>query len=168
MKRLTARLRQGAELVAAALFATLFGAFLIQVFSRYVMNSPTAWTQELVLVLYIWIIFWGCAFLLRERDHVAFDVIAASMPQRVQRVFAVISTALVVVAFLAALAPSYDFVSFMRIDYTPALRIRFNIVYSIFIVFLVAASVFGIWRLARLLGRDWRRELGSSDSENLL
>ena len=38
---------RGADLVSARLFALMFGAFLLQVFTRYVLNDPVTWTQEL-------------------------------------------------------------------------------------------------------------------------
>ena len=57
MSSLRARLRLFAEWVAAILFLAMFAAFLLQVFTRYVLNDPIAWTQEFVLVVYIWIVF---------------------------------------------------------------------------------------------------------------
>ena len=152
-------LRRGAELVAAALFAGMFGAFLLQVFTRYVLNDPTAWTQEMTLVLYIWVVFWTCAFLLRERDHITFDLIAMALPPGRRRWLALISTALVVVAFAAALPPAADYVAFMRIERTPVLGVPFDIVYSIFIVFMAALVVAGLVRIVRLLGRSWASEV---------
>ena len=65
-------LGRGAELVGAAIFATMFGAFLLQIFMRYVVNQPLGWTLELCMITYIWLVFWACAFLLKERDHIAF------------------------------------------------------------------------------------------------
>src|SRR3990170_4026504 len=119
--------------------AARFGTFLIQIFTRYVLNNPTAWTQELTLVLYIWVVFWTCSFILHERDHIGFDLISSNLPPRGRRVLALAATALVVVAFGVALRPSFDFVSFMKIVRTPVLRLPFDLVYSIFLVFLVSA-----------------------------
>jgi TRAP-type C4-dicarboxylate transport system permease small subunit len=156
---LAARLQRGAELVAAAMFAALFGTFLIQIFTRYVLNSPTAWTQELTLVLYIWVVFWTCSFILHERDHIAFDLISGSLPPRGRRVLALASTALLIVAFGVALQPSFDFVSFMKVVRTPVMRLPFDFVYSIFIVFLVSAIAAGLWRIVRLCGPGWQHEV---------
>ena len=159
LRHLAARLQRGAELVAAMMFAALFGPFLIQIFTRYVLNNPTAWTQELTLVLYIWIVFWTCSFILHERDHIGFDLISASLPPRGRRVLALAATALTIVALGIALGPSFDFVSFMKIVRTPVLRLPFDLVYSIFVVFLVSAIAAGLWRIARLCGSRWRDEV---------
>lgn len=141
------------------MFAALFGTFLIQIFTRYVLNNPTAWTQELTLVLYIWIVFWTCSFILHERDHIAFDLISSSLPPRGRRLLAAAATALVVLAFGIALAPSFDYISFMKIVRTPVLRLPFDLVYSIFVVFLVSVMAAGVWRAVKLFGRQWRNEV---------
>jgi TRAP-type C4-dicarboxylate transport system permease small subunit len=88
---LTARLRFLAELVAALLFVVMFAAFLLQVFTRYVLNDPIAWTQEFVLLAYIWIVFWCGAFLLREKDHIAFDMLSTALPMRARRILSTTS-----------------------------------------------------------------------------
>ena len=59
------RLVMGAELVGAALFATMFGAFLLQIFMRYAVRNPLGWTLELCMIAYLLLVFWGGAFLTR-------------------------------------------------------------------------------------------------------
>jgi C4-dicarboxylate transporter DctQ subunit len=39
--------------------------------------EPTryGWTLEFCLLLWVWMIFAGCAFVVRDEDHVTFDVL---------------------------------------------------------------------------------------------
>ena len=153
------RLRFFAELVAALLFTAMFAAFLLQVFTRYVLNNPVSWTNEFVLIAYIWIVFWCSAFLLRERDHITFDMVFVSLPPGKRRILAVILTALVAIAFVAALPGTIDYITFMKIEKSAMLRIRFDLLYAIFAVFMVAAILAALWRIVRLLRRSWSEEL---------
>lgn len=159
MQSVRTRLLFFAELVTAFLFVAMFAAFLLQVFTRYVLNNPIAWTQEFVLIVYIWIVFWCAAFLLRERDHITFDMVFISLPLGPRRVLAVILTGITLVAFVAALPGTIDYISFMKIERSPVLGIRFDILYSIFAVFTVAVVVGALVRLRRLFGRSWQDEL---------
>jgi TRAP-type C4-dicarboxylate transport system permease small subunit len=154
-----ARLRFMAELVAALLFVAMFAGFLLQVFTRYVLNDPVAWTQEFVLIVYIWIVFWCAAFLLGERDHIKFDMLSAALPPARRRVLAVALSALMGVAFLMALPGTVDYVTFMSIEKSPVLGIRFDLLYSIFVVFVVAVAAGAAMRVVRLLRGSWREEL---------
>jgi TRAP-type C4-dicarboxylate transport system permease small subunit len=164
MAALRTRLRFFADLVAALLFVAMFAAFLLQVFTRYVLNDPVAWTQEFVLIAYIWIVFWCAAFLLRERDHITFDMVSTSLPPGPRRILAIVLTALVAVAFAAALPGVFDYVSFMKIERSPVMGIRFDLVYAIFVVFVAAIVVGAVIRIVRLVGKSWRSELISESA----
>lgn len=159
MRSFRARLRLFADVIAALLFAAMFAAFLVQVFARYILNNPIGWTQELVLILYIWIVFWCAAFLLRERDHITFDMAFDSLPPGARRRLAIVLTAIVAIAFLIALPKTIDYIMFMKIEKSPILRIRFDLLYSIFGVFLVAVIVDAVIRIKRLMSPSWEEEL---------
>lgn len=163
--RSAARLRFLAELVAALLFVAMFVAFLVQVFTRYVLNDPIAWTQEFVLFAYIWIVFWCGAFLLREKDHITFDMLSTALPMRARRTLGIVLTAVVGIAFLAALPGNVDWIAFMAIERTPILRVRYDWLYSIFALFMVGVIVASALRIRRLCRHGWRHELETAPAE---
>ena len=162
-----ARLRLGVELVAAVAFAAMFAAFILQIFTRYVLNDPTAWTQEATLVCYIWVVFWCGAFMLRDSDQITFDLLVASSPPPLRRVLGAVSAALVAVAFAVALPGTVDWIGFMKFERTPVLGLRYDWLYSIFIVFCVAAIARSGLRAWGLMGRGWRQVLDEPRSTGL-
>lgn len=153
------RLRRGAEIVGALIFALMFGAFLLQVFMRYVLNRPLGWTDELSVIAYIWAIFWGCAFMVRAKDHVAFDLVYAMAGERARRLMALPAAGLVLALFAAALPATWDYVTFMRRERTPVLGLRFDLVYACFVIFIAATVIGALIRLGRLAGPRWRQWL---------
>ena len=48
-----------AEAVPALLLAAMFLSFIVQVFMRYVINSPVGWTVEVCVIAWLWIMLWG-------------------------------------------------------------------------------------------------------------
>lgn len=135
-----------AENVAAALLAAMFLTFVLQIFARYVLLEPFGWTLELCLTLWIWLVFWGAAFVVREKDHVTFDLFYLMVPSKVQRVLALISAAAIVVGFAAALYPTWDYIDFLKIKKSATLKIPLRTVFSIYAVFMVAIIVAYAWR----------------------
>jgi TRAP-type C4-dicarboxylate transport system permease small subunit len=162
VRLLSTRLKFLAELVAALMFVAMFAAFLLQVFTRYVLNDPIAWTQEFVLLAYIWITFWCGAFLLREKDHITFDMLSTALQMRARRVLGIVLTGIVGIAFLAALPANVDWIAFMAIERTPILRVRYDWLYSIFALFMIGVIVASAIRLRRLSRPGWRHELETS------
>ena len=65
------------EAIAGGMLAAIFLIFLLQILLRYFF-TPAGWTLELIGILWVWVIFFSCAFIVRERDHVKFDIIYLS------------------------------------------------------------------------------------------
>ncbi len=89
--RIMAWLARRAENVAAAMLAVMFVAFIIQIFFRYVANFPVGWTQELSVILWLWLVLFGAAFVVREREEIRFDIIYGAVGPKARRVMCVIT-----------------------------------------------------------------------------
>lgn len=144
-------LRARAENVAAAMLAAMFLTFVLQIFARYVLLEPFGWTLELCLTLWIWTVFWGAAFVVREKDHVTFDLFYLMMPSGVQRVLALVSAAAIVIGFAFALYPTWDYIDFMKIKKSATLKIPMRTVFSIYAVFMIAVIVAYAIRFVQVL-----------------
>lgn len=145
MGRLLALARRGADGVAAGMLAAMFATFLLQIGARYVFDWPVGWTVELCLTLWLWLVFWTCAFCLDDADHVKFDILYLALRARARRAFALVSAGAVVVAFAAALPASWDYVEFMQIKRSATLRLRLSWVFSIYILFSVVLILRYLW-----------------------
>jgi C4-dicarboxylate transporter DctQ subunit len=137
MQRLLERLRQGADGVAAGLLAAMFILFLVQIVGRYIFNLSLGWTIESSLTLWLWIVFWGCAFCLRPSDHIRFDILYLSVNRPTQRIFSAVAALAIVATFVVSFMPTYDYVEFYKIKRSATLRIPLSYVFSIYMVFMV-------------------------------
>jgi TRAP-type C4-dicarboxylate transport system permease small subunit len=148
-------LRHRAENVLAAMLAVMFAAFLLQIVFRYLLNFPVGWTSELSIVAWLWGVLWGAAFVVKEREEVRFDILYGAMSFRARR-FAGIVTGIAIVALYALSLPAtLDYVRFMKVERTAYLKIRFDHLFSIYVLFLVAVIVRYVWILSRWLrGQD--------------
>lgn len=151
MRRAVGLLRTAAEGVAAAMLAAMFLTFVLQIFSRYVLDAPLGWTLELTLTLWVWIVFFGCAFVVRDRDHVTFDILYLAVGSRTRRVFAMISAAAIAIGFAVSLLPTWDYIDFLKIKKSATLRIPLRTVFSIYALFLVVLAVRAAWSFVRAL-----------------
>lgn len=159
MADLRARLYRGAELVSAASFALMFGAFMIQIVSRYVFDAPVSWSLEICSIGYIWIVFWTSDILLHERQHIIFDVLYVKFPPRWRRWVGIVNTASLGLIFLAALPTTLEYIHFLARRKTMILGLPFDVVYSSFAIFMIAVVIGAALRLRRLFGRSWQQHL---------
>jgi TRAP-type C4-dicarboxylate transport system permease small subunit len=153
------RMRRVAEGVAAAVFALLFLTFIVQVAMRFLFNKPLAWSDELIVVLYILMVFWSAATLLKEKDHVMLDLVYAALPPGGQRIFALLGAALTAGLLLFMLPLAFDYVRFMHREKTPVLDIPFSFVFAPFVFFVALIGVQYVFKFYGLLGRNWREKI---------
>jgi len=144
-------LKRGADAVGAGLFAALLLVFLVQITARFGFNRPLPWTDELAVVLYVWVILWAAAFMVPSREHVAFDLVYHAMGPRTRRAMQVIGALLIGGLAAWALPGSWDYVQFMKREGTPVLGLPFMWVFLPFVALLAALAVRNAWQLWRLL-----------------
>ncbi|SRR5690606_4578919 len=130
-----------AENVLAAMLAVMFFSFLIQIFFRYVLGWPSGWAQELSSILWIWIVLFGAAFVLTEQEEMRFDLVYAAVGDRLRAVMFLIFAAALVFLYAFSFPAVYDYVTFMKVEKSSYLKIRFDWLFSIYLVFVVAIIV---------------------------
>ena len=151
-------LRRRAENISVIMLVTMFCALIIQVVFRYFINMPTGWTDELSLIMWTWLVLWGAAFIVRERDEIRFDLLLASVPPLLRRVMTLVSAAAVVILFAISLPAVVDYILFMRVQRTAYFHIRFDWLFSIYILFVTAAIVRYLFIGWRALFNGGRRD----------
>ncbi len=139
------------EAIAGGMLAAIFLIFLLQILLRYFF-TPAGWTLELIGILWVWVIFFSCAFIVRERDHVKFDIIYLSVPMRVRQIFAMLAAAAIVVGMLYSFLPTWDYIDWMKIRKTSTVRNPFSGqkiplrgVFSIYAVFMLVVAARYAW-----------------------
>jgi TRAP-type C4-dicarboxylate transport system permease small subunit len=148
-------LARRAENVAAAMLAVMFLAFLVQIVFRYAFSFPVGWTHELSVIMWLWLVLWGAAFVMRESDEIRFDLIYGSVRPGVRRAMALVAAAALVVLYTMSLPQVIDYIAFMRVEKTAYMKIRFDWLFSIYGVFAVAVILRYIWlAYGALRGRD--------------
>lgn len=149
--------KAAANLVGGGLFLTLFIVFVIQITARFGFNKPMAWTDEAAVILYVWIILWGCAAVVPEREHVMFDLLWNSVGRRARQVMKVVGNLMIGGLALAALPATWDYVRFMGREGTPVLNMPFSWVFFPFVLLMLALfvrAVAGIWNAVRGVGLE--------------
>jgi len=148
-------LQRRAENVAAGLLAVMFVTFILQIVFRYLFNFPIGWSTELTILTWVYLVLWGSAFVLTEKEEIRFDLIYSSVGPRVRIAMAIICSVSIVALYSLALPATYAYVSFMKVEKSSYLKIPLNWEYSIFLVFFVAVIARYLWLLSRLLrGKD--------------
>jgi TRAP-type transport system small permease protein len=154
-----ARVRALAAHVTTLLFAAIFVIFLFAIFMRYVMGKPAAWADELNIILLLWVMFVAGALVLRDNEHVAFDIAWHAATPRVRRAMGIGGALIFGGLFLLALPGTWSYITFLWRERTTVLEWRLDWVYACYLVFFIAVIVRFLARLVVLIGPQWRSKV---------
>ncbi|MCQ8871778.1 TRAP transporter small permease [Mesorhizobium sp. LMG17149] len=147
-----------AENVLAAMLGLMFAAFILQIVFRYLLNLPIGWTNELSVILWIWLVLFGAAFVVREEEEIRFDLIYSAVGPGARRVMFLISAIVLIVLYGISFPAVWDYVTFMKVESTAYMKIRFDWLYSIYVIFVIAVIVRYLWL-------SWQAMFGKAPKE---
>jgi len=151
VSRAVAWMRRRGENVVAGMLGIMFACFIIQIVFRYFFNFPIGWTSELSVVMWLYMALVGSAFWLKESDEIRFDLISGSLGPTGRRVVGIVVAAATVILFGMALPATIKYVAFMKVESSSYLKVRLDILYSVYVVFAVAVIVRYAWSIVSLL-----------------
>src|SRR5690606_23746231 len=111
-------LRQRAENILCLMLLGMFVVFIMQIIFRYLLNLSIGWTHEISVALWIWIVLFGSAFVIRETDEIRFDLFWGSVGESSRRVMQLIFALALIVLFGISLPAIFDYVTFMKVEST--------------------------------------------------
>ena len=152
-------MRRRAENIVAGLLGIMFLAFIVQIVFRYFFNFPIGWTSELSVIAWLFMTLLGSAFWLKESDEIRFDLISGSLGPAGRRVVGIVVAVAAVILFAMALPATIKYVAFMKVESTSYLKIRLDLLYSVYVVFAVAVIVRYAWAILSLLRGEAPEEI---------
>ena len=137
------------SIACAVLLTFMTVLVLIQVFSRYVLNSPVAFTEELVRYSLIWTGFIGAAYAFSTREHMSLTLVRDKFTGKPHTALLVVIDGLILLMaiFVFTIGGFKLTVSASR-EFSALLGIPRSLVYSIAPisgVFIVLAQIINIY-----------------------
>ena len=99
MKQLRNILNKTLSAVAGVSFLAMVLLVCWQVFTRYVLQNPSSWSEELVSYVFAWMALLGASLVVGERGHMNIPILVERMKPTGRKFFAIFAE---VIAFLFA------------------------------------------------------------------
>jgi C4-dicarboxylate transporter, DctQ subunit len=157
-------LRRRAEDIGVVMMAVMFIAFLVQIGFRYILNFPIGWTSELTIIMWLWLVLWGASFMVREREEIRFDLIYSNVGRKIRNVMAIVGAIALIAVYAFSFPAVADYVLFMKVQSTAYMKIRFDWLFSIYLIFVVAIIIRYVWILWDLFRGKEAEEFNPTDA----
>ena len=86
----------------------------LQVFNRFVLKAPLAWSEDLAMLLFQWVVFLGAAIGVRRLRHFGIDLLVKKLPPGWHRAIDLIVPFIVAIVALTMITEGLHLLTFNR------------------------------------------------------
>lgn len=149
------------QYISAILFIVIMFLLFLQVVTRYVTGKSATWTEELSILLFVWMTYLGVSSAVTYRKNLRIDALLDAVPFKVKKVLLILADVVFIAFNIYLIFPFLQLIKTIGTSVTPILGIPKAITYWLIPVILVITSVKLIFDILRLAGEDEKR-LGAS------
>jgi TRAP-type C4-dicarboxylate transport system permease small subunit len=154
-------MRNTIDRILGNILAVLMGAMTLdvlwQVFSRYLLKSPSSFTDELARFLLIWIGVLGAAYVAGQNRHLAIDLLPSRLTGEKKRKLKIFISALIAVFALAVMVLGGSRLVYLTLylgQKSSALQVPLGYVYLIVPLSGLLVTYYKVDNIMQLLKKD--------------
>ncbi|MFC0557543.1 TRAP transporter small permease [Halalkalibacter alkalisediminis] len=117
---------------------------IYQVFSRQILGTTPAWSEQLSKLLFVWVSFMGIAYGFKAKLHIGVGLFVGMLPEKIQDVFDYIAKILIILFGLVLIYYGTEFTILMHESSMPGLGIPSSVLYAAIPVTGIFVLLFGI------------------------
>lgn len=139
------------EVIPSIAFSILFITFIIQIFSRYVLNNPITWAYEITIFSFIWMVFLGGLLSRCKKNDISFTAIYENWSSRTQLWSDLINNIIIMMIYPVAIYYAIDYIRFISYSNSPVLKIPLSYVFSVVIIYFIGILFYSILDIMELI-----------------
>ncbi len=99
------------EGICAALMVALAVIVFVQVFNRFILQTPLAWSEDLAMLLYQWVVFVGAALGVKRLRHFGIELVVRQFPERWRHQIELLTPIVILIVALVMIVQGYTLVT---------------------------------------------------------
>lgn len=102
------------EGVSAVLVVALAVVVFIQVFNRFALKTPLAWSEDLAMLLFQWVAFLGAAIGVKRMRHFGIELVVKALPEKLRHGIELVMPLIMATVALTMIIQGWRLLSFNR------------------------------------------------------
>ena len=137
------------EILASVAISIVVISAFYGVISRYILNNPVAWSNEVATIAFTWTVFLGAAAAWKKDKHIHLDLIYNFFPKKIKILSDLIKNIILTIFFLFVLYLSIQFTITAYNKPTAILRIPFSYVDVAVVLFFISIIIRSIQKIIK-------------------
>ncbi|MCI6569008.1 MAG: TRAP transporter small permease subunit [Dysosmobacter sp.] len=148
------------------LFLALFFSFVITIFARYIFHKSITWGNEVAILAYIWIMFFGCGKAMENDEHVVFSLVYDVVPPVVKMLMKIVYNAVLAVFMVICFQPCLKALMGSS-QITGVLKIPYKVAFAPFFWMMLNIIVYSILNIRKAIVEYKNPEPAAADNKEV-
>ena len=149
------------QYISAVIFIVIMCLLFLHVVSRYLFHHSFTWTEELSILLFVWMTYMGVSSAVTYRKNLRIDALLDVVSFQVKKVLLILGDVIFIVFNIYLIFPFLQLIKGLGNSKTPILGIPKAITYWLIPFILIITCVKLLVDIKKLLGED-EKNLGAS------
>ena len=143
------KIRKGMNLVVSTICIVLFAVMVIvgtyQIITRFVFNSPSTVSEELLTYTFAWMAIFSSAYVFGKRDHMRMTFIADKLPKEQRKILEIIIELLIIAfAVIVLIYGGFTIMGLTMTQKTASLGVMMGVIYAVVPISGILIAIYGV------------------------
>ena len=143
------KIRKGMNLVVSTICIVLFAVMVIvgtyQIITRFVFNSPSTVSEELLTYTFAWMAIFSSAYVFGKRDHMRMTFIADKLPKEQRKILEIVIELLIIAfAVIVLIYGGFTIMGLTMTQKTASLGVMMGVVYAVVPICGILIAIYGV------------------------
>ncbi|WP_288616978.1 TRAP transporter small permease [uncultured Eubacterium sp.] len=154
------QLRKGIDKVLGTVCIVLFAIMVIvgtyQIVTRFVFNSPSTVSEELLTYTFAWMAMFATAYVFGKRDHMKMTFVVDKLSPEKRKILDIVIEVLIIVFAAAVLIyGGFTIMDLTMTQKTASLGVSMGVIYSVMPVSGILIAVYGVLNIADMCAGNY-------------
>ncbi len=100
------------EAISAFAVVALAVIVFLQVFNRFILKTPLAWSEDLAMLLFQWVVFLGAAVGVKRMRHFGIELVVRRLPERARHAVELLTPVVMAIVALVMIFQGWTLLTF--------------------------------------------------------
>ena len=143
------KIRKGMNTVVSTICIVLFAVMVVvgtyQIITRFIFNSPSTVSEELLTYTFAWMAIFSSAYVFGKRDHMRMTFVADKLPKEQRKILEIVIELLVIAfAVIVLIYGGFTIMGLTMTHKTASLGVMMGVVYAVVPICGILIAIYGV------------------------
>lgn len=143
------KIRKGMNTVVSTICIVLFAVMVVvgtyQIITRFIFNSPSTVSEELLTYTFAWMAIFSSAYVFGKRDHMRMTFIADKLPKEQRKILEIVIELLIIAfAVIVLIYGGFTIMGLTMTQKTASLGVMMGVVYAVVPICGILIAIYGV------------------------